>query len=206
MIAQTDHKLTVLDSLDMDNSPIVAAAETDEAACRELHVVGIGASAGGLEALESFFQHVPEDSGMAYVVIQHLSPDFKSQMDHLISRKTQVPIHPVTDGIEVQPNAIYLMPARMEMVISGGRLFVTERNSDRSFSHPIDQFFRSLASDRGRYAIGIILSGTGSDGSRGVREIHGAGGLVVSQDEASAKFDGMPMSAQATESSTWCCT
>ncbi len=166
--------------------------------CSDLHVVAIGASAGGLEALETFFQHMPEDSGMAFVVIQHLSPDFKSQMDHLIARKTQIPVHQVVDGIEVKPNEIYLLPAKMEMVISGGRLFLTERNSDRSFSHPIDQFFRSLAHDRGRYAVGVVLSGTGSDGSRGVREIHGAGGLVISQDEASAKFDGMPMSAQAT--------
>ena len=172
--------------------------EVDSVPCSELHVVGIGASAGGLEALEDFFQHMPEDSGMAFVVIQHLSPDFKSQMDHLIARKTNIPVQQVEDGIEVQPNVIYLLPAKMEMVIASGKLFLTERNSDRSFSHPIDQFFRSLAHDRGRYSVAVVLSGTGSDGSRGVREVHGAGGLVISQDEASAKFDGMPMSAQAT--------
>jgi two-component system, chemotaxis family, CheB/CheR fusion protein len=182
----------------MFNAPTEGLSEEEFSSGSELHVVGIGASAGGLEALESFFHHMPEDSGMAFVVIQHLSPDFKSQMDHLIARKTQIPVHQVVDGIEVQPNAIYLLPAKMEMVISRGKLLLTERNSDRSFSHPIDQFFRSLAHDRGRYSVAVVLSGTGSDGSRGVREVHGAGGLVISQDEASAKFAGMPMSAQAT--------
>jgi len=164
----------------------------------DFHVVGIGASAGGLEALESFFEQVPVDSGMAFVVIQHLSPDFKSHMGELISRKTQIPVHQVADGMQVLPNAIYLLPARMEMVISAGKLLLTERSRDRKVSHPIDQFFRSLAHDRGRYAIAIVLSGTGTDGSRGICEVHDVGGLVISQDEASAKFDGMPWSAQTT--------
>jgi len=162
------------------------------------HIVGVGASAGGLEALESLFRAVPADSGMAFVVIQHLSPDFKSHMAELLARQTSIPIYRVEDAMEVVANAIYLIPANKEMVISNGRLLLTERSADRSLSHPIDQFFRSLASDRGRLAIGVVLSGTGSDGSRGVQEIHDAGGLVIAQDEATARFDGMPVAAIAT--------
>ena len=164
----------------------------------EFHVVGVGASAGGLEALEVFFHGLPDDPGMAFVVIQHLSPDFKSHMEELLGRHTRMPIHRVENGMQVERNAVYLIPAKMEMVISEGKLLLTERSGERSFSHPIDQFFRSLASDSGRYSIGVILSGTGSDGSRGIRDIHDAGGLVLVQDEKTAKFDGMPMNAQAT--------
>ncbi len=166
----------------------------DERCC----VIGVGASAGGLEALESFFESMPTDSGLAFVVVQHLSPDFKSHMDELLRRKTQIPVHLVDDGIEVRPDSIYLLPARMEMIISNGKLRLTERNPDRRFSHPIDQFFRSLAVDCGKRSVAIVLSGTGSDGAKGIREVYEAGGLTISQDEASAKFDGMPMSAQAT--------
>ncbi len=166
--------------------------------CAEFHIVGIGASAGGLEALETLFRAIPRDSGLAYVVIQHLSPDFKSHMDELLSRHTSIPIRRVKNGLQVEPNTIYLIPSKMEMVISDGKLLITERSSDRAMIHPIDQFFRSLAADVGRYAIGVILSGTGSDGSRGIKDIHDAGGLVLAQDESTAKFDGMPMSATAT--------
>lgn len=164
----------------------------------EFHIVGIGASAGGLEALEAFFKAIPADSGMAFVVVQHLSPDFKSHMEDLLSRRTDMAIHRVENAMEVEPNSVYLIPPNMEMIISEGRLLLTTRSEERTFSHPIDQFFRSLASDIGRYGIGVILSGTGSDGSRGIKDIHDAGGLVISQNEATAKFDGMPLNAQAT--------
>lgn len=166
--------------------------------CREFHVVGVGASAGGLEALEELFNELPDDTGMAFVVIQHLSPDFKSHMEELLARRTKMPIHRVENGMEVEPNSLYLIPPKMEMVIREGKLLLTEKGPERSLSHPIDQFFRSLASDAGRYSIGIVLSGTGSDGSRGIRDIHEAGGLVVAQDGDTSKFDGMPLNAQAT--------
>lgn len=166
--------------------------------CGEFHIVGIGASAGGLEALEQLFKSLSSDSGAAYVVVQHLSPDFKSHMVELLSRHTEMPIYRVENGVAVEPNAVYLIPPRKEMVISGGKLLLTEKSGEKSFSHPIDQFFRSLAADVGRYSIGVILSGTGSDGSRGIRDIHDAGGLVISQDETTAAFDGMPLNAQAT--------
>ncbi|WP_345322240.1 chemotaxis protein CheB [Novipirellula rosea] len=161
-------------------------------------VVGIGASAGGLEALEAFFYAMPSDSGMAFVVVQHLSPDFKSHMEELLARQTTITIHRVESGVVVQPNSIYLIPPKKEMIISSGKLLLTDRSSDRSLIHPIDQFFTSLATDRGKESIAVILSGTGSDGSRGLVDVSDAGGLVFAQDEASAKFNGMPMSATET--------
>ncbi|MCM2373478.1 chemotaxis protein CheB [Aporhodopirellula aestuarii] len=173
-------------------------AQTDTEVCDEFHIVGVGASAGGLEALEAFFRAIPADSGMAFVVIQHLSPDFKSHMEELLARQTSIPVHRVENGQRVRPNHIYLIPAKMEMVINEGKLLLTERSSDRTMVHPVDQFFRSLATDVGRYAVGVVLSGTGNDGARGVRDIHEAGGLVIAQDDVSAKFYGMPGSARET--------
>ena len=161
-------------------------------------VVGIGASAGGLEALERLFSSMPVDSGMAFVVIQHLSPDFRSVMDELLARHTTIPISRVENGMAVVPNAIYLMPPKTEMIISGGKLLLTEKEPSSNLSLPIDLFFRSLAEDLGSRAVGIVLSGTGSDGSRGVRAIHDAGGLVIAQSEETSKFDGMPRSAVET--------
>src|SRR5215813_12826833 len=161
-------------------------------------VVGIGASAGGLEPLERFFAAVPADSGMAFVVLQHLSPDFESRMDELLGRHTQLPICQVTDGITVEPNQVYLIPPKKEMIISGGKLHLTDKDDVRGFSLPIDHFLRSLAHDLGRRAVAIILSGAGSDGSRGIREIREAGGLVLCQTPDTARFQSMPLSAKRT--------
>jgi two-component system CheB/CheR fusion protein len=161
-------------------------------------VVCVGASAGGLEAIEALFETMPLDTGLAFVVVQHLSPDFKSHMEELLARKTRIPIHLVEDGMLVEANRIYLIPAKKEMVIASGRLRLTERSKDRSPAHPIDQFLRSMAADVGRSSVAVVLSGTGSDGSRGVKDVHGVGGLVIVQDERTARFDGMPLNAQAT--------
>jgi two-component system CheB/CheR fusion protein len=162
------------------------------------YVVGVGASAGGLEALEAFFASMPADSGMAFVVVQHLSPDFKSVMDELLARHTKIPIHRVTDNMPVEPNAVYLIPPKKEMIISGGRLLLSDKEPGSGLALPIDIFFRSLAQDAGPCAVGVILSGTGSDGSRGIIDIKDAGGFVLVQDPDSAKFDGMPKSAIET--------
>ena len=162
------------------------------------YIVGVGASAGGLEPLEKMFSAMPEDTGMSFVIVQHLSPDFESHMDKLLSRVTNLPIHVVSNGDQVQPNAIYLIPPKKEMVISNGRLLLTERSSEKVLAHPIDQFFRALSHDAGRFAIGVILSGTGSDGSRGVIAITDAGGLAIAQDPETCHFDGMPASAKQT--------
>lgn len=163
-----------------------------------LKVVGVGASAGGLEALEAFFAAMPEDTGLAFVVIQHLSPDFKSVMDELLARHTRLRIYRVEDGMAVEPNAIYLIPPKKEMIISGGKLLLSDKDPEQGLTLPIDIFFRSLAQDVGPRSIGVILSGTGSDGSRGICDIHDAGGLVIAQSEESSKFDGMPKSAVET--------
>ena len=112
-------------------------------------IVGIGASAGGLEALEAFFQAMPADSGMSFVVVQHLSPDFKSHMEELLSRQTSIPVHRVENGIAVEPNAIYLLPPKKEMEINQGKLLLIDRSHDRSMIHPIDRFLKSLAADVG---------------------------------------------------------
>jgi two-component system CheB/CheR fusion protein len=162
------------------------------------YVVGIGASAGGLEALERFFANMPLETGMAFVVVQHLSPDFKSLMDELLARKTALPIYRATDGMEVQPNAIYLIPPRKDMIIANRRLLLTDKDPKQLVALPIDHFFRSLAHDLGDRAIAVVLSGTGSDGSRGIRDVHEAGGLVIVQTPETAKFDGMPNSARQT--------
>jgi two-component system CheB/CheR fusion protein len=165
---------------------------------RPSFVVGIGASAGGLEALERFFDHVPETSGMAFVVVQHLSPDFKSLMDELLARHTELPIHLVENGMEMEPDHVYLIPAKKEMIVSGGRLLLGERDRQQELALPIDVFFRSLARDCGPRAIAVVLSGSGSDGSRGVVDVHEAGGLVIVQDVESAQFDGMPRAVRDT--------
>ncbi len=166
-------------------------------------VVGIGASAGGLEALQHFFDHLAADTRMAFVVVQHLSPDFKSLMDELLARHTSLPIHLVENGMVVQAGHVYLIPPKKEMIISGGRLLLSERDRQHELTLPIDVFFRSLAQDCGPLAIAIVLSGTGSDGSRGICDVHEAGGLVVVQDLDSAQFDGMPRTAHDTGFADW---
>ncbi len=162
------------------------------------HIVGVGASAGGLEALERMFQNMPTETGMAFVIVQHLSPDFKSLMDELLARWTSLPIHRVQNGMEVEANSIYLLPPRKEMIISAGKLLLTDKDPEHGLSLPIDHFLRSLAQDCGAASVAVILSGTGSDGSRGLEDIKLAGGLVIAQSVRSAKFDGMPNAARET--------
>jgi two-component system CheB/CheR fusion protein len=161
------------------------------------YVVGLGASAGGLEALRSFFAAVPAESGAAFVIIQHLAPDHPSQMVELLATHTRAPVHQIEDGVTIQPDHVYIIPPGKCLKIFRGRLLLFDPEK-RAPHLPIDQFFRSLAEDCGELAIGIALSGTGSDGTLGVRAIKEAGGTVMVQDEGSAKFSGMPDSAGAT--------
>ena len=186
----------------MDSTDPMLSTSSEEQAPTKIRrpkaIVGIGASAGGLEALEMFFDHTPSDTGLAFVVVQHLSPDFKSLMDELLSRHTKIRIHRVSDGMEVESDSIYLIPAKKEMIVSGGRLLLTDKDPSQPLTLPIDVFFRSLAQEMGNRSVGVVLSGTGSDGSRGIRAIHDAGGLVFAQDPGTAKFDGMPISALET--------
>jgi two-component system, chemotaxis family, CheB/CheR fusion protein len=160
--------------------------------------VGIGASAGGLEALEQFFRNMKPDSGLSFVVVQHLSPDYKSLMVELLSKHTLMKVHRAEDGMEIMPDCIYLIPPKKNMTVFHGKLFLTEQDHQHVINLPIDIFLRSLAEDYGDKSIGIILSGTGSDGTLGIRAIKGIGGMVMAQDDSSAKFDGMPRSAIST--------
>jgi len=164
----------------------------------DFQVVGIGASAGGLEALQDFFAHIPLEPDAAFVVIQHLSPDYKSFMDELLARHTKIPIQVVSDGTVIKRNHIYLIPPKMNMTIFKGKLFLNQNLNTRSLNLPIDIFFRSLALDQKKNAVGIILSGTGSDGTLGTRAIKEYGGMTMVQDDKTAKFDGMPRSSIAT--------
>ncbi len=162
------------------------------------YIAGIGASAGGLEALQEFFKAVPLKTGIGFVVIQHLSPDYKSLMDELLARYTKLPILKADDGMLVEPDKVYLIPARKNLSIFHGRLMLEDQGARNGIILPIDIFFRSLAKDIEKRAIGIILSGTGSDGTLGTRAIKEAGGMVMAQDERTAKFDGMPRSCIST--------
>lgn len=182
-----------------DTSSALSSEQNKILKSDNLYVVGVGASAGGLDAIERLFGNMPIDSNMAFVVVQHLSPDFESLMDELLARHTSMPIHRVKDGMQVEANGIYLIPPKKNMMLSQGKLLLTDQDSAGSLNLPIDIFFRSLAQDVGNRAIAIVLSGTGSDGSRGLRDVHDAGGLVLVQDLESASFDGMPRSAASTE-------
>ena len=159
------------------------------------YYVCIGASAGGLEAIESFFKQMPPDSGLAFVVVQHLSPDYKSLMAELLSKHTPMPVHRSEDGMEIRANHVYLIPPKKNLTIFHGKLLLTDQDPSRGINLPIDIFMRSLAEDQGEKAIAIILSGTGSDGTRGIRAVKEQGGMIMVQSEESAKFDGMPKSA-----------
>jgi two-component system, chemotaxis family, CheB/CheR fusion protein len=161
------------------------------------YVVGLGASAGGLEALRDFFAAVPAKSGAAFVVIQHLAAARRSQMVELLATHTTLPVSEIEDSVMIQPDHIYVIPPGKWVKIFRGRLLLSDPQK-RAPILPIDYFFRSLAEDRGELAIGIALSGTGSDGTLGVRAIKEAGGTVMVQDEESARFSGMPDSAGAT--------
>lgn len=160
----------------------------------ELVVVGIGASAGGLEAFQQFLTGLPDAHKLILVLVQHLDPDHESLMPELISARTKTPVHSATDGMTVEPGHIYLIPPGFQMEIDGDKLALSEFERPRGLRRPIDRFFESLAKSHGENSVAVILSGTGSDGSEGAREIKGAGGMVFVQDPREAKYDGMPQS------------
>ncbi len=167
---------------------------------KQFFVVGIGASAGGLRALEEFFEQMPTDSGAAFVVIQHLSPDFKSLMKELLERRTRMAIYRVTEGMALAPNSVYLIPPGKNLVLEDHHLHLLEQEerNRHGLNFPIDIFLESLARTYVERGIGVILSGTGSDGTNGLRAINEAGGFAMVQDPDTAEFDGMPRTAIAT--------
>ncbi|TVQ97705.1 MAG: PAS domain S-box protein [Desulfovibrionales bacterium] len=162
------------------------------------HYVAIGASAGGLEAIEAFFLNMVPNSGLGFIVVQHLSPDYKSLMKELLSKKTPMPVHRAEEGMRVKADNVYLIPPKKNLSIFHGKLLLSEQDHTRGINLPIDVFLQSLAEDQSERAVAIILSGTGSDGMRGVRVIKEFGGMIMVQSEESAKFDGMPRAAIST--------
>ena len=185
--------------IEINENPNASEAIPVSALERNCFIVGIGASAGGLQALEEFFAHMPRESGAAFVVIQHLSPEYKSLMKELLSRCTHMEIHRVDDGADLAPNTIYLIPPGQNLIVSEGRLHLTKQDRLHCQLHfPIDLFFESLARDCPERAIAIVLSGTGSDGSKGIRALREAGGTILVQEPTTAEFDGMPRNALAT--------
>ncbi len=161
-------------------------------------VVGLGASAGGLETFQTFFSRMPDEPGMAFVLVQHLDPNHESLMPELLSRHTAMPVDAVQDETPIEPNHVYVIPPNATLTIDGGVLRVTEPREPRGHRTPIDNFFRSLAEDQRERAVCVVLSGTGSDGTLGLKAVKECGGLAVAQAPDSAKYDSMPRSAIAT--------
>jgi two-component system CheB/CheR fusion protein len=159
-------------------------------------IVGIGASAGGLGAFEAFFSGIPRnvDPGVAFVIIQHLDPKYKSILTSLIGRYTNMQVYEIEEGMEVKPNFVYVIPPNRDLLYSEGLLHLLEPAEPHGHRMPIDFFFRSLAEEKKERAIGIVLSGTGSDGTLGIRAIKAEGGMVMAQTPESSEYDSMPRS------------
>jgi two-component system CheB/CheR fusion protein len=163
----------------------------------DVSVVGIGASAGGLEALRQLFGNLPDDTGMAFVVIQHLDPDHPSMLASVLAGDVRMPVVEVTDGMRAAPNRVYVIPPHADISIDRGILALVPRSRTRTLHLPIDSFFRVLADEQPGRAIGVVLSGSGSDGTEGLRAIKAAGGITFAQHPESAQFRSMPESALA---------
>ena len=158
-------------------------------------VVGIGASAGGLEAFSELLKNLPVHTGMAFVFVQHLDPHHSSQLVQILTRETSLPIKEVTDGELLRPDQVYIMPPNREMTLEKGILRLWGRSESRVKHMPIDRFFISVAEEQGPSAIGVVLSGSASDGTRGLNAIKEKGGITIAQDERSARYSSMPSSA-----------
>jgi two-component system CheB/CheR fusion protein len=168
-------------------------------------IIAIGASAGGLEALTSFFEHTPLDS-VSYIIIPHLSAGFKSKMVQILSRHSSLEVLEAAEGMEVETNKVYLIPNTKYMGIKDGRLFMFDKEGQPTPHMTVDSFFTSLAEERGNKAIGVVLSGVGSDGSRGAIAIENAGGIIMVQEPSNAKFDGMPNATIAISNTNYILT
>jgi len=180
----------------VDGAEGPAPLATTTAAANEFPIVGLGASSGGLDAFTQLLKHLPADSGMAFVLIQHLDPTHASFLREALGRATTMPVSQPEDGTPVVPNHVYVVPPEADITIRGGLLVLAPRTRDEQRPHlPIDLFLRSLAAERGSHAIGVVLSGNGSDGTEGLRAIKAESGIALAQDPKSAKFGEMPRSA-----------
>jgi len=182
-------------AIEQEETAAQKAVKRNKTTPADFPIVGIGASAGGLEALQQFFENMPNDNGMAFVVVQHLDPTHTGMMPELLQRITAMKVFQASDGLKVKPNYVYVIPPNKSLSILNGALHLFDPVELRGLRLPIDIFFRSLAIDREEKSIGIILSGMGSDGSLGLKAIKEKNGSVLIQSPASAKFDGMPCSA-----------
>ncbi len=176
--------------------------EVQQAAAATFHIVGIGASAGGLEAFEQFFRACPADTGMAFVLVPHLDPGHESLLTEILQRVTAMPVAQVSDQTRVEPDHVYIIPPNREMAIFNQVLQLSMPELERGKRMPIDAFLCALAEDQREKAIGVILSGTATDGTLGLRAILGVGGVCMVQEPSTAKYDGMPQSAIAAGSAT----
>src|SRR5665213_131356 len=161
------------------------------------HIIAIGASAGGMEEINSFFDHTPLD-GVSYIIVQHLSPDFKSRMVELLAKHSKLVVEQAEDEMTVQGNQVYLIPSDKFMTIQGNKLHLTDKEKIKGPHLTINTFFNSLAIDYGKKAIGIVLSGLGSDGTEGIKAIKKAGGMVMARNPETSQFGSMPSNAIAT--------
>jgi two-component system, chemotaxis family, CheB/CheR fusion protein len=164
----------------------------------EFAIVGIGSSAGGLEALQKLFNAMPSDSGLAFIVAAHLDPTQKSHLTELLGRCTKMPVIQIENSIKVEPNHVYVIAPDQELTLKDGIVRTNKPTAPRGHRHPVDSFFRSLAEDQGERAIAVVLSGTGTNGSLGLRFIKAEGGIAIAQDPETAAFQGMPRSAIGT--------
>src|SRR5689334_19943375 len=182
-----------------DAEDFEASSETEVIPHNGCTVVGIGASAGGIRALKSFFQHMPADSGMAFVVIVHLAHDYHSNLSGILQSDTSMPVIEVTETLRVEPDHVYVIPPQKYLEVVDGEIRLTERVEAYGPRVPIDMFLRTLADAYRRKAICVILSGSGSDGTLGLRRVKEAGGIAIAQDPEDAEYDSMPQSAIATD-------
>ena len=158
-------------------------------------IVGIGASAGGLEAMTQLFQHLPATPGLAFVLVLHLDPTHKSELCSLLSRATAMRVSEAKHNLRLEPNRVYVIPPNKKIDVAGRKLKVSPRRDTKDVHLPVDHFLESLAEEEGNRSIGVILSGNGSDGTRGLRAVKAVGGITFAQDEKSAKFPSMPANA-----------
>ncbi|MBF0325823.1 MAG: PAS domain-containing protein [Alphaproteobacteria bacterium] len=182
-------------SIGAEPDAVVEVSKKTRARRSNLYVVGVGASAGGLEALRPFVANLPFAVNMAYVIVQHLSPAYRSMMVQLLARETKLPVEEIKDGTVLVANTIYITPPNKDVRVKNSTLWLREPSAPLGPKPSVDVFFASLAEDRGQHAIGVILSGTGSDGAHGMRAIKASGGLTVAQEPETAKYDGMPKAA-----------
>src|SRR5260221_2337762 len=190
------HPLNVLRKMSDDPETVNAQDATDRPEVRAPpRVVGIGASAGGLEAFSEFLRHLPKTTGMSFVFVQHLERKQTSRLTEILSRITEMPVEVATDGVRMQRDRLYVMPPGLDLTLSDGILNLEPRTDTGGRHLPIDHFFRSLAREQANKGVAVILSGMGSDGTAGLKTVKESGGMTFAQDELSAQHQGMPRSA-----------